>query len=221
MAAHRTSPSAPHTALAPTLDDSVPESSSETLPTAVVVTAEAAGEPSRIGRYLIIRRLGQGGMGVVYLAYDAELDRRVAIKLVRHGQAPTSIGRARIKQEAQTMAKVAHPNIVHVYEVGESSGQLFIVMEYVAGIRLSDWQAQRDTGVAAIQQTLRVYLQAAAGLAAAHQAGLVHRDFKPERVPLVEKPRLAFPAEGQKGECPPSHRGSRTPLPRWAFPPLL
>jgi predicted Ser/Thr protein kinase len=120
-------------------------------------------------------------MGVVFLGYDPELDRRVALKLVRSGR-DASQGRARVKQEAQAMAQVSHPNIVHVYEVGESTDDVFIAMEYVAGVTLSTWQQQGARTARPVAQTLRVYLQAGAGLLAAHQAGLIHRDFKPDNV---------------------------------------
>ena len=149
--------------------------------------------PARVGRYVILRQLGQGGMGVVFSAYDADLDRKVALKLVRAGTQAASLGRARVLQEAQALARIAHPNVVHVYEVGEDphSGEVFIAMEFVSGVALADWQQQhpaRDT--VSVDACLRLYLQAGEGLAAAHQAGLIHRDFKPDNVLLGEDGRV-------------------------------
>lgn len=146
--------------------------------------------PARIGRYLVLRQLGRGGMGVVYSAYDPDLDRKVAVKVVRDGMQGRSRGRSRVQQEAQAMARVSHPNVVHVYEVGEDhesqGGRVFIAMEFVPGMSLQHWQENhplRDPQD--FDARLRLYLQAAAGLAAAHQSSLIHRDFKPDNVALV------------------------------------
>ena len=133
----------------------------------------------RIGRYTILDRIGQGGMGVVYAAYDPELDRRVAIKLLTGSLAGQAEGR--LRREAQAMARVAHANVVSVIEVGVHEGQTFIVMEYVRGVGLERW---RERG-APWRDTLRVFVQAGRGLAAAHRAGVIHRDFKPHNAMLV------------------------------------
>jgi serine/threonine protein kinase len=151
-------------------------------PGVISVSPEYA-EPARIGRYVIIRRLGHGGMGIVYLAYDPQLDRKVAIKMLREDLGAAAQGHARVQREAQAMAQVSHPNIAHVYEVGESAGRLYIVMEYVAGSSLASWQRAREKSTGSVQEILRIYLQAGEGLMAAHRAGLVHRDFKPDSVP--------------------------------------
>ena len=146
--------------------------------------------PSRIGRYLILRRLGEGGMGVVFAAYDPQLDRKVAIKLLRpaHGG---SMGQARMQREAQAMAQVSHSHIVQVYEVGHDekpgSHGLFVAMEFVDGQPLSQWQKRQRAGRShlgpdEVRDVLQKYIQAGRGLQAAHQAGLVHRDFKPDNV---------------------------------------
>ena len=135
--------------------------------------------PSRIGRYVIIRHLGQGSMGVVYAAYDPELDRKVAVKLLHESALTSSSRRARIIGEAQAMARVSHPNVVHVYEVGEATGQVFVAMEFIEGTTLSTWQKQDQR---TWEEVLRIYLAAGKGLLAAHSAGLVHRDFKPDNV---------------------------------------
>ncbi len=143
--------------------------------------------PARIGRYLVLRQLGRGGMGVVYSAYDPDLDRKVAVKVVRDGTKNRSHGRSRVQQEAQAMARVSHPNVVHVYEVGEDhesqGGRIFLAMELVPGQSLHSWQDQHPLrDLQSFDRRLRVYLQAAAGLAAAHDCGLIHRDFKPDNV---------------------------------------
>ena len=146
------------------------------------------GEPlprllPQIGRYTILGTLGRGGMGLVYKGYDAELDRRVAIKLFHRN--PESVGdshareiHARAIREAQALAKLSHPNVVAVHEVGSFEGQVFIVMEYVLGETLREWLARRPP----YARMLEVFVQIAQGLAAAHRAGIIHRDLKPENV---------------------------------------
>ncbi|HEY0136943.1 MAG TPA: protein kinase, partial [Nannocystis sp.] len=96
-------------------------------------TLPRTGDPRRIHRFAVLRQLGAGGMGVVYAGYDEELERRVAIKVVREDMV-ASQGRSRMLREAQAMAKVSHPNVVQVYEVGEFAGQVFVAMEFVKGI---------------------------------------------------------------------------------------
>src|SRR5688572_22599890 len=98
-------------------------------------TAEVA---TRIGRFVVLERLGAGGMGIVYSAFDPELDRKVAIKVLFERRA-TPRERARLVAEAKAMAKLAHPNVVHVYEVGEHRGQMFVAMEHVRGRTLRKW----------------------------------------------------------------------------------
>ncbi len=138
-------------------------------------------DPIRIGRYPILRRIGQGGMGVVYAAYDNELDRRIALKLLRrgevHDEAEATRMRTRMLREARALAQLSDPSIVQIYEVGEHDGQVFLAMEFVEGATLRRWCELEARGVA---EVLELYLQAGRGLAAAHAAGLVHRDFKPD-----------------------------------------
>lgn len=120
-------------------------------------------------------RLGAGGMGVVYLARDRKLNREVAVKSHRLG----GRGDGRLLAEAQAMARLAHPNVVAVYDVRSVGGHLLLLMEYVSGDTLRAWQKRKPRSRAEI---LDVFMATGAGLAAAHAAGLVHRDFKPENV---------------------------------------
>lgn len=134
---------------------------------------------SSIGRYLVIERLGSGGMGVVYAAYDPDLNRKVALKLL-HNQPGllASQGKARLLREAQAMARLSHPNVVAVYDVGLVFDQVFVAMEFVEGLTLHEWlMTQRP-----LSEILQVFADAGRGLAAAHAAGIVHRDFKPDNV---------------------------------------
>ncbi len=137
---------------------------------------DRAGE--KIGRFRLLDRIGQGGMGVVYSAFDSELDRRVAVKLIRSAQ-PNPAERARMLREARAMARLSHPNVVTVFEAGTMGDEVFVAMEYVKGPTLRAWA--RDSA-RAWREVLAVYVEAANGLAAAHAAGLVHRDFKPDNV---------------------------------------
>jgi eukaryotic-like serine/threonine-protein kinase len=130
-------------------------------------------QPVKVGRFHLLERVGRGGMGVVYAAYDPDLDRRVAVKLVPVDDRAT---RARWLAEAQAQARLAHPNVVPVHDVSVVDDRICIVMEFVAGETLRTWcGASRSP-----RAILDVYRQAGQGLDAAHRAGLVHRDFKPE-----------------------------------------
>lgn len=144
-----------------------------------VSISERAYIPAQVGRFPILRRLGAGGMGAVYAAYDELLDRKVALK-VMHTSRGGSVGRRqRTLVEARALARLTHANIPMVYEVGEAEGQVYISMEYIDGATLADWLAEAPRSW---QDILSMYTQAGAGLAAAHQAGIVHRDFKPDNV---------------------------------------
>ncbi len=135
---------------------------------------------AEVGRYRVLDCVGVGGMGVVYAAYDPVLDRRVALKLLRG----TSDGRgsqgrnARLLREAQALAKLTHPNVITVHDVGTWQTQVFVAMEYVEGQTLKAWLRVRRTWA----ELREVFVAAGRGLAAAHGADLVHRDFKPDNV---------------------------------------
>ncbi len=135
-----------------------------------------------IGRYVVLERLGAGGMGVVYAAHDPELNRNVALKILRgdaFGPAEQELLRDRLRREAQAMAQLAHPHVVTVHDVGSVGDRIFIAMELVEGQTFGAWllAAPRTW-----REVVAKLLPAGEGLAAAHAAGLVHRDFKPENV---------------------------------------
>ncbi|MCA9713588.1 MAG: serine/threonine protein kinase, partial [Myxococcales bacterium] len=142
-----------------------------------------------VGRYVVLSELGSGAMGIVYAAYDPELDRKVALKLVR-----TTSGRrggdeeqrTRLLREAQALAKLNHPNVVSVHDVGTLEGRVWIAMEYVHGQTLDAWGATPRPW----REVLEVMRRAGEGLAAAHDAGLLHRDFKPQNVMLGHDGRV-------------------------------
>jgi serine/threonine-protein kinase len=169
---------------------------------AVAPPAESAGAYARgasIGRYMVLNRLGQGAMGAVYTAYDPELDRRVAVKLLHTALASES-GKKRLVREARALAKLSHPNVVHVYDAGEHDGDVFIAMELVEGRSLKEWV--RGTANAdppptlkseprpSWKDVLRAYLDAARGLLAAHEQALIHRDVKPANILIGKDGRV-------------------------------
>ncbi len=138
---------------------------------------EAEPVPVAVGRFQVSDAIGAGGMGVIYRARDPKLEREVALKLVRTEMLDDQVESSRLLREAQALAQLSHPNVVQVHEVGEAEGQTFIAMELVEGIPLDKWLQQEP--LLGWKDCLRAYLQAGAGLAAAHAEGLVHRDFKP------------------------------------------
>lgn len=148
---------------------------------------------SLVGRYMVLRELGAGGMGVVYAAEDPELDRKVALKLLHTevrepaGSGSTTAARTRLLREAQALAKLAHPNVVAVHDVGEHDGRVWLAMEYVDGVTLSAWLKEERRGW---REVLAVMSAAGRGLAAAHEAGLLHRDFKPDNVMVARDGRV-------------------------------
>ena len=135
----------------------------------------------RVGRYLVLSSLGSGGMGVVFAAYDPQLDRKIALKLLRSGIAvSTRDARTRLRREAQAIAQLSHPNVVSVYDVGTTEdGDLYIAMEFVEGDTLTNWLRKYPR---TWREIIEMFLQAARGLWSAHGVGLLHRDFKPDNV---------------------------------------
>jgi tetratricopeptide (TPR) repeat protein/predicted Ser/Thr protein kinase len=143
-----------------------------------------------LGRYVLLDRVGAGGMGVVYAAYDPELDRRIALKVLKsdaYGDVMASAGPSRLLREAQAMAKLAHTNVVTVHDVGTLGREVFIAMEFIDGVSLRAWLRDRPR---TLEQILDVFAHAGRGLAAAHAEGLVHRDFKPDNVLVAPSGRV-------------------------------
>lgn len=154
------------------------------------LAARLFGQPHRevrIGRYEVLSRVGGGATGVVYAAHDPQLDRKVALKVLRADMAlPPGRSAAWLAREAKILARLSHPNVVPVYDVGEDEGRLFIALELVEGRSLRPWMEERHRW----DEVVDVFVQAGRGLAAAHAAGLVHRDFKPENVLLGDDGRV-------------------------------
>lgn len=132
-----------------------------------------------VGRYVVIDKLGQGAMGEVFSAYDPELQRRVAIKLLSAQVRSSEVARARLTREAQSMARVSHPAVVPIFDVGTIDDEVFIAMELVEGTTLTEWLAAHK---GRWREQVKKFIEAGRGLAAAHEAGVVHRDFKPDNV---------------------------------------
>jgi hypothetical protein len=132
-----------------------------------------------VGRYRLLHLVGRGGMGEVYAAHDPELDRMIAIKIMRGDTYPDGIEAQRLMREARSIARLSHPNLVTVYDVGSAAGRVFVAMELIEGETLAAWL---DREKRPREEILRVFILAGRGLAAAHRAGVIHRDFKPQNV---------------------------------------
>ncbi|MBF4633983.1 Stk1 family PASTA domain-containing Ser/Thr kinase [Agreia pratensis] len=140
------------------------------------------------GRYQVRSRIARGGMATVYLATDLRLERRVAIKIMHGHLADESNFKERFVQEARSAARLAHPNVVNVFDQGQDSDMAYLVMEYLPGMTLRD--LLKDYGTLTTEQTLDIMDAVLGGLAAAHKAGIVHRDLKPENVLLADDGRI-------------------------------
>ncbi|MBL8942671.1 MAG: tetratricopeptide repeat protein [Myxococcales bacterium] len=159
---------------------------------------------TRLGRYVVLEEIGSGGMGLVFSAYDPELNRKVALKLLRPNQSERKRARSRLLQEAQALAKLAHPNVITVYDVGTIGERVFVAMELIEGATIKGWLAEKPRRW---DEILDVFIPAGRGLAAAHAAKLVHRDFKPDNVLIGRDGRvrvmdfgLARPVHGEQSD---------------------
>ena len=155
-----------------------------------------ARAPRSLGRYVIVAELGAGGMGRVFRAYDPSLEREVALELLPR---MTADARARIVREAKAVAQLCHPNVLPIYDVASEGRRPFIVMELVRGQSMREWL---DTGAHPWWEVLEVFVAAARGLAAAHAAGLVHRDFEPGNVLIGDDGRVRVMDFGLAHGCP-------------------
>jgi tRNA A-37 threonylcarbamoyl transferase component Bud32 len=160
---------------------------SEAVSEAEPAAADLFARGSTVGRYLVLERLGAGAMGVVYAAYDPELDRKIALKLLlptKQRAGDKSRREARMVREAKAIARVSNPNVVAIFDVGVHEGQVFMAMEHLSGGTLRDWMAPDKKR--SWREILKLFIQIGHGLAGAHAEGLIHRDFKPDNV-LLDK----------------------------------
>jgi len=165
---------------------------------------------SRIGNYTIKDVIGWGGMGVVYAAYDSQLGRHVAIKVLRRDDSSQDAGMgSRLLREAQSMARLSHPNVITVYEVGTVGGEIFVSMELAEGTTLGEWLMQPRRW----QEIVNAFIEAGRGLEAAHRAQLIHRDFKPDNVIVSLEGRVRVTDFGLARATE-----ERQPEPQWDAP---
>ncbi len=147
--------------------------------------ADVLKKGDTLGRYLVIEQIGAGAMGVVYAAYDPELDRKIAIKILRphEGKGDKTRRQERLVREAKAMAKLSHPNVGAIYDVGVHGDQVFLAMEFLSGGTLRDWVTAKKRPW---REIVKMFIEVGKGLAGAHAEGLIHRDFKPDNV-LIDK----------------------------------
>ncbi|MEM6295895.1 MAG: serine/threonine-protein kinase [Myxococcota bacterium] len=163
-----------------------PETKTVLTRTATVAAAKEGqnlAAATRVGRYMVLSKVGAGGMGEVYAAYDPKLDRRVALKVLHRME--SAAGAERLLREARALARLSHPNVVTVHEIDELlevDGQPLIAMEFVEGHTLKRWVGKATPTAEETVERLELLIQAGKGLVAAHEQGLVHRDFKPGNV---------------------------------------
>jgi eukaryotic-like serine/threonine-protein kinase len=164
-----------------TAEDALLATVADVQPSDTAAKTQFVAAGTALGRYIVADCIGEGGMGQVYRAYDPDLDRTVALKLLRPAVLPADVSEpahARLTREAKAMARISHPNVLPVYDVNVADGRVFFAMELIAGTTLRglaltrpDWRA-----------TITAYVSAGRGLVAAHQRGIIHRDFKPDNV---------------------------------------
>ncbi|HEU4615288.1 MAG TPA: serine/threonine-protein kinase, partial [Kofleriaceae bacterium] len=167
------------------------------LPTEPAAARGTPAEPPALDRYVLLERLGEGGMGVVWAARDRVLDRRVALKVL-HDAFLGEADQQRLAAEARAMARLSHPNVVAVYDVGERDGRMFMTMELVEGVPLTRW-LETPRGW---REVVAAFREAGAGLAAAHDAGIVHRDVKPSNILVGKDGRMRITDFGIACETP-------------------
>jgi serine/threonine protein kinase len=143
--------------------------------------------PEHIGRFKVRAEVGHGGNAVIYSAWDADGDRPLAIKLLRDDRSNRPDTQARFLREAKLLARLDHPNIVRIYEVGTHEGRAFLALEYIEGRSLREWLAAESPPIATV---IARFVEAGRGLQAAHEAGLMHRDFKPDNVVIGDDGRV-------------------------------
>ncbi|MBL8917196.1 MAG: tetratricopeptide repeat protein [Archangium sp.] len=181
-----------------------------------VVLSEASGvtKGEALDRYVILERLGAGGMGEVFSAWDPVLDRKVAVKVLRGDFEGSPLGeelKTRLLREAQSLARLSHPNVVTVHDVGLANGRIFLAMEFVEGLTLKKWlEGGPEKKRPGWRSILEVFLAAGEGLAAAHEQGITHRDFKPDNVVVSTDGRVRVMDFGlAHGEAaPPTERAT-------------